>query len=176
MAEGGDPRPGADLDVLQHAVRADFDRIGQLDLALEDAADVDGHIAPMGQRTAYVDPCRVGQTHAGDQQLVGQITLVLAFQFGQLDLAVDAEHFPLAFGLRGAHRQAFGHRQRDDVGQVVLALGVVVLQFAQPVGQTGRRNGHDPVLTSRMAFCSGVASFSSTMLTMLPAALRTMRP
>jgi hypothetical protein len=85
----------------------------------------------------------ISQTHAGDQQLVGQITLVLAFQLGQLDLAVDAQHFPLAFGLRGAHRQAFGHRQRDDVGQVVLALGIVVLQFAQPVGQTGRRNGHD---------------------------------
>jgi hypothetical protein len=88
--------------------------------------------------TAYVDPCRVSQTHAGNQQLVSEITLVLAFQFGQLDLAINAQHFPLAIGLRGAHRQAFGHRQRDNIGQVILALGIVVLgQFAQPVGQDG---------------------------------------
>jgi hypothetical protein len=68
---------------------------------------------------------------------------VLAFQFGQLHLAVDAQHFPFALRLRGTHRQALGDRQRDDVGQVVLALGVVVLQLAQPVGQAGRRDGHD---------------------------------
>ncbi len=131
MAEGGNARTGPDLDVLQHAVGADLDRIAELDLAFEDAADVDGHIAAMAQFATHVDARRIGQAHAGDQQLVGQVALVLALQFGQLHLAVDPQHLPFAFRLRGTHRQALGDRQRDDVGQVVLALGVVVLQLAR---------------------------------------------
>ena len=79
-----------------------------------------------------VEARRVGQAHAGFHQRFGALALVAAFQVGQLQRAVDAQHLGLAGRGRGHHRHAFGHRHRDDVGQVVLALCVVVLQRHHP--------------------------------------------
>ena len=42
-----------------------------------------------------------------------------------------------------AHRHAVGHGQTDHVGQVVLALGVVVVDAGQPVLEPGGRRGQD---------------------------------
>ena len=143
MTESGDAGAGANLDVLEHAVGADVDGIAKFDNAFENTADVDRDIAPVQQLAAHIETRRIGQTHAGDQQAVGNIALVLAFELGELHLAIDAKHFPLAFRLGGAHRQASFDRQCDDVGQVILTLRIVVLQAAQPVGEMRRRHGHD---------------------------------
>jgi hypothetical protein len=139
MAEGGDPRSCTDLDVLQHAIRADFDRIGQFDLALENAADINEDVAAVAKITAHIDPIWVSQTNAANQHGIGDVALMHALQFGQLHLAVDPQHLPLTIRLGGAHRHTFGHCQRHDVGQVILALGVVIGQPAQPIGSGVQR-------------------------------------
>ena len=74
-----------------------------------------------------------------------------------------------------AHAVAHGHH--DDVGQVVLALRVVVLQRGEPA-RAARCAGAaiSPVLISRIARSLVFASFCSTMRTTLPAPSRTMRP
>ena len=112
--------PAPTLTFFQHAVGTDLDGVGQFDLALEDAADVDGNVAPVAQLATDVDARRSARRTPATSSW-SAILLVLAFQFGELDLAVDAEHLPFAFRLRGAHRQAFADGQGDDVGQVVLA-------------------------------------------------------
>jgi hypothetical protein len=41
------------------------------------------------------------------------------------------------------HRHAVGHGELDHVGQVVLALGVAVVQPRQPAFEQAGRHGHD---------------------------------
>ncbi len=57
-----------------------------------------------------------------------------------MHLAVHAGHFPLRRRLGRDDRHAVRHRHGDDVGQVVLTLGVVVLQRAQPLLQARGRH------------------------------------
>jgi hypothetical protein len=66
-----------------------------------------------------------------------------ALEFGELGLVVDAEGFLEGVGLGGDHLDALGHRHRDDVGEVVLALGVVVFKVGEPVAQALDRGGED---------------------------------
>jgi hypothetical protein len=176
VAEGGETRAGTDAGVLEHAARADLDRFFENDLPFENAIHVDEHIAPAAQFATHVDARRVGQAHALLHQALGGLPLRDAFEFGQLHLAVHAEHFPFALGCVVPDRHAVGDRHADDVGQVVLLLRVVVRQAAEPFGEARRRQAMMPVLTSRMLRSSGVASFCSTMRTTSPAALRTIRP
>ncbi|OIQ86786.1 hypothetical protein GALL_313750 [mine drainage metagenome] len=46
-------------------------------------------------------------------------------------------------GAAGVHLEAVGASQRDDVGQVILALRVVAAQRADPAAQRGARRGDD---------------------------------
>ncbi|MNF78443.1 hypothetical protein D3C84_606280 [compost metagenome] len=75
----------------------------------------------------------------------------MALQFGELDAVVGALHFHGVMGLLGGHHQAVGHGHGDDVGEVVLALGVVVGQAPQPVGQALARHGEN----AGIAFADG---------------------
>jgi hypothetical protein len=128
VGEGLDLRAGSDVGVADHAVGADAHAIAQADAAFEDAVDVDLDLAAAQQLAAHVQPRRVGQAHAGLHQRLGAGALEAALQVGQLHGAVDTQHFGLVVGLGGHHRHAFGHGHGDDIGQVVLALRVVVLQ------------------------------------------------
>jgi hypothetical protein len=66
---------------------------------------------------------------------------------------VDAQHLGLVGRRAGDHRHGVGHRHRDDVGQVVLALCVVVLQRRDPALQRrGRRRHHAGVDLAQRAF------------------------
>ena len=47
-----------------HAVRADAHAVAELDLAFEDAADVDLDVAAAAQRAAQVEARRIGEAHA----------------------------------------------------------------------------------------------------------------
>ena len=106
--------------------------VGQLDPAFEHATDIDTDIATANEFAAHIDPRRIEQVHALFQQRLGQIELVAAFQLGQLHLAVDAGHFPFRRRLGRHDRHPIGHRLGHDIGQVILALGIVVLQRRQP--------------------------------------------
>jgi hypothetical protein len=79
-------------------------------------------------------------------------------------------------GLRRRHRHALADRQADDVGQVILALRVVVAQRRQPALERRGRRGHEAGVDLAMARSSSLASRSSTMRRTRPSASRTMRP
>ena len=64
-------------------------------------------------------------------------------EFGQLHRAVDAGHLHRIGDAVRQHGHAVGNRELDDVGQVVLFLGVVVLQPRQPGLEQARRHRHD---------------------------------
>ncbi len=123
----------------EHAVRADADVVGQRDLALEHAADVDRDVAPAAERAANVDPRRVHNRGAGLHQRAGEARLHEALDRRELRAVVDAERHRRIRGDVRFHRNAGGDRQRDDVGQVVLALGVVVLERSDEAAQERRR-------------------------------------
>ena len=69
-------------------------------------------------------------------------TLEATLQVGELHRAVHAQHLGVAGRLGGHHRHAFRHRHGDDVGEIELALHVVVLQRHDPAFQRccGRRH------------------------------------
>jgi hypothetical protein len=94
------------------------------------------------QCAANVEARRVGQAHAGFHQRFGPGALAAALEVGQLHEAVHAEHLGVVLRRRGHHRHALGHRHGDDVGQVVLALHVVVLQRRDPALQRCGGRGH----------------------------------
>ena len=129
--------------VLEDAVGADLHALAEPDLALEDAADVDGDVAAAIELAADVDAVGVGQHHAAVGEAVGQVALVAAFEKGELRLAVDAQRLPVGCRVGGGDAGAVGHGGGDDIGQVVLVLGVVVLQGGQPALERGGRGDQD---------------------------------
>src|SRR5690606_24300450 len=143
VAEGLDAGAGADAGVADHAVGADAHAVAELDLAFEDAIDVDLDVAAHGERTAHVDARRIDQRDALFHQAAGDVALVDALELRQLQLVVDAERLGKGVGLHGGDLDAVSHGQADDVGEVVLALGVVVADAPEPVAQLGNRGDQD---------------------------------
>ncbi len=141
--ERPDDRMRADHGVLDHAVRVDAHAVLQLDAALEDAIDVDEHVAAADQLAAHVDAVGIGERDALRQQRLGDVALMDAFEPGQLVLAVDAIGFPVVVRLGGRDLHAFGHGHGHDVGQVVLALRVAVAEQRQPARQRRARRDED---------------------------------
>ena len=142
VGERMDHRAGTDDRIADHAVRADAHAVGQLDAPFEHAVDVHFDVAAAQQLAAQVEAGRVGQAHARVHQLLGPRALVAPLQLGQLARAVDPQHLGVAARMRGDHRHAVGDGHRDDVGQVVLALRVVVAQAAEPALERRGGRGH----------------------------------
>ena len=140
-AVGGHHGSGAQAHILQHAVGADLHTVGQFHLPLEYAAHIDLHIAAAAQFAAHVDACRVQQVHAGFHQLPSNALLQGALLLGQLQAIIDARHFHGIFCDDGRSRHPVADRQRDAVGEVVLAGRIVVADARQPVLQRRRRGG-----------------------------------
>jgi hypothetical protein len=150
-------------------------RSRELDAALEHAIDVDRDVAPAQQFAAHVDARRVASVTPAVHQAFGDIALVHALQFGQLQLAVHALGFPGGIGMRGRHRHALADSPGDDVGQVVLALRVALPSAGSQRASAAVGATRMPVLISVMARSASSASFSSTMRLTRPLT-RTMRP
>src|SRR5690606_25089163 len=109
--------------------------------AFQHDVDVDLDVAAGVDFAAQVEAGGVGQAHAGAHQRLGGASLVHALQASQLQRIVGA------LGLAGDGAGGDGGRpalvagDREDVGEVVLALGVVVAQGRQPAAQVGGRGG-----------------------------------
>jgi len=91
-----------------------------------------------------VDAGGIGERDARGEQPAGDVLPVHPLELGELRLAVDAERLPGGPGLHRAHRDAFADGGRDHVGQVVLALRVVVAEAREPAREMPRRQDHDP--------------------------------
>jgi hypothetical protein len=60
------------------------------------------------------------------QQAMGDIALMDTLQFGELNLAVDAQRFPVMGRLGGSDFHVIPNRTRHDIGQVILFLRIVI--------------------------------------------------
>ena len=65
---------------------------------------------------------------------------------------------------------------RDHVGEIDLARRPVGFQLVYIFPKQSRIEGYTPVLISRIASCSGVPAFCSTMAATRPDSSRRMRP
>src|SRR5690606_31855046 len=130
---------GGEFDVTQAAEGADTHAVAQHHPAFQHDVDVDLDVAAGVDFAAQVEAGGVGQAHAGAHQRLGGAALVHALQASQLQRIVGA------LGLAGDGAGGDGGRpalvagDREDVGEVVLALGVVVAQGRQPAAQVGGR-------------------------------------
>jgi hypothetical protein len=123
-----DDRTGGDGGVADHAVRADLHLVTQHHLAFKDAVDVDGHVlAALHARAGRSGPDRPGARRLPSG--VGLLALVAALQVGQLQRVLTPSTSASLAAWVATTAQALGHGHGDDVGQVVLALGVVVVQL-----------------------------------------------
>ncbi len=137
MAKRRDARTGGDAAVFDHAVGGDADVISQFDAAFKNAIHIDADIAAAAQFATDVDARRIGQRDPGFQQRRGLVALMHALQRGELQFAIHAFGFPTGVGMCGNDGQTFAHSERDNVGEVVLALRILFAQHGQPARQRG---------------------------------------
>jgi len=123
-----DDGAGTDRDIAQHAIGTDRDTLSQRDIAFEDTADIDAHVAAAVERAANVDARGIGERRARCHQRACQPRLHDPFDRRELRAIVDAAHVALVGGDMRHHRGSIRNCQSDDVGQVILALRVVRLQ------------------------------------------------
>jgi len=124
-------------DISQHTVRADADIIGQRHFSFEHTIDINDDISAAIQLAAHIEARRIENHHPAIGELLRIVALIDALQLGQLQFAVYPQHFPSRVWVAGFDRHALTHRHGDGIGQVVLALRVVVLQLAQPARELG---------------------------------------
>ena len=136
-------RASADVGVANDAVRAHAHLVAQAHVAFKNAADIDLNVLPAAQRAAHVQPRWVGQAHAVIHQLVGLRPLIATLQVSQLMWTVNTKHFGLTGRKRADDGHALRHGHGHDVGQIKLALHVVVLERHHPLGQQRRGRRHD---------------------------------
>ncbi len=137
-----DARVRPDGDVAQHAIGADARAVVDPDGALENAADVDRHIAAAFELAADVDAMRIDDCRAGEHQRHRPAPLDDALERGELRAVVDAQHRHFVGHDVRTDRHAVGDRHRHDIGQIELFLRVVRRQASEPPLQqhAGRRD------------------------------------
>lgn len=176
VAVGLDHRATPQDAVANHAVRSDVHVVLDHHAAFQHHVDVDQHVAADRDFATDIQALRIEQGHALAHQLLRAQALVVTLQLGLLHAVINALHFHRVQRLGAGYHQAVADRHGDHVGQVVLALGVVVGQAAEPVGRRLPGTARMPVLISPIWRCAGVASLCSTMACTAPWSSRTMRP
>ena len=58
--------------------------------------------------------------------------MIYTFQLGQLQTIVDAHHLGIINGLNGVNMNSIRDCQTDDIGQIIFALGVLIVQPVKP--------------------------------------------
>src|SRR6266480_1962287 len=132
VAEGLDARARADRHALQHAIRADRHAVAEIHPAFEHAIDVDRYVAAAGKDSTHVAARGIGERHALLKERSGELALVNALHLGELTAAVHTERLPRRVRLDCGHGYALLRCERDDIGEVILLLCVVVLQLREP--------------------------------------------
>jgi len=103
---------------------------------------------------AHIEAGGVDDAHAFGHERLGAAALVNALQFGQLRGAVDAGHLRRVSNDVGHHGHAIGDGELDDIGQVKLLLGILIVQTRQPGFEQARGHGHDAAVDlADLALC-----------------------
>ena len=119
--------------VLDHAIRTNHHVVFNHYATFEDHVNVDQHITPDADFAAHIKARRVAQGHTQCHQTAAFTHLIVTFQFTELLAVVGALYFHRVQRMFGGHDQTIVHRHCDHVGQVILALCIVVRQAAHPV-------------------------------------------
>src|SRR5690606_22495024 len=142
-AHGEDLGAITDVGVPDHAAGADAHAAPEGDRAFQYHVDVQEAVLAGGDLPAHVESRGVGDRHAGVHQPPRDALLPAPLRARQFGAGVDALDFA---GIGGANRidgDAVGRRHGDNVGEVVLALGVVVAEALDPAGEQSPRCGDE---------------------------------
>src|SRR5579862_7825716 len=150
----------ADLAVANDAAGADAHPVTKCHRSLQHHVDVEEDVITVSYRATYVEPCGIGKRHAGEEQVAGMPLATEALELGELRLVVDAKDLAGIARADRVHRNSVFHRHRDDVGQVVLALGIVRLEPRDPAAEELRGCGQH----ARVAFADGALRGSRVFL------------
>ncbi len=135
--------PRFDHRICDHTVRADRHPLPQTHLSSKHTVHIDADIMGAEQIAPHINTGRVRQAHAFFHQPVRLLQLVGALQLGQLYRAVDAGDLHRVSDLVPNNPNTIRHREFHDIGQVILLLGVAVVQARQPGLQPRSRHRHD---------------------------------
>ena len=117
------------------SAETDFLRVA---LALQNGIHIYDHILPGNQATAQVKATRIDKGDAIFHTGHGLAQLVAALQCGQLGAGIHAEHFIAVRGGDAVYHGAVRDRPGDNVREVILALGIIVIKRIHPLAQSAR--------------------------------------
>ena len=133
----------ADAGIPDEAVGPDPHARREMDFADEHGVHVDEYVALDGDlAAAHVDARRVRERGAGHHQLARPFHAVACLDFRKLDAVVDAEHLGGARRKHGLDAVAGFHGEADDVGEVILALGILRAEPEEPAPQASGGGRH----------------------------------
>ena len=141
--EGADADAGADVGALEMREGENFGAVADRDTGAEHHVGANGDVAPEAGVETEEHARRIEQRGAPGHGPLPQPILNHGFGRRQLGPGIDAHELrrrPLDDG-RG---QPVGAGQGDDVGEIVLALGVVVAEAPQEAEQVLAVDRHDP--------------------------------
>jgi len=133
VAERCNDGAGANLGILDYAVRPNGGPLEESDVTLENAAGVDDDVGRTAKLAAHVQPRWVGEGDTRCHERARDIQLIVPLELCELFAAVDPLDFP---GIRSVLSDDFhsaGQGKWNDVGQIVLTLGIMALELAQPI-------------------------------------------
>ncbi len=126
--------------LISIAVRTDSRAFTRFQPCLQRRSHVDGHVAAASQFAAHVDARRVGQGDAFVQQAVGDRCAGRCVPVRPVGLCCSRPALPTVRQGGPIRLARLLHRHGDDIGQVVLALGVFVF-LACPATVSAWRSG-----------------------------------
>ena len=130
-----DARTAGDGAVIEHTAAFNINIVAEADCALENHIRLNHHVAPGSDRAMHVDARRVNQGNARIEQRLRLSLPPHRLRLRLLRAGIDAERFRVVSRGDGNDAPTGGDVQRDEVGQVKLAGGVIVLQLRQVTGQ-----------------------------------------
>ena len=125
------------------AVGAYANPIAQADNTFKDAIDINLYILATAEPTAHIQAGRVGQAHTLEHQALCLYVLKGSLERGQLHRVVHTFNLPCVTDAVRLHLTTISHGKLHHVRQVILFLGIVVVQACQPSTQQTGGNGHD---------------------------------
>ena len=86
----------------------------------------------MRQGTAQIETCRIAKHHTRKKQLFGLLGLINTLKTGKLETVVHAVRFADTRRMNGSNFTPFVIRHRNDIGDVVFTLRIIVVELRQP--------------------------------------------
>ena len=125
----------ANQRVLEITVGRDAHIVAEPDPPLDDDVNINLNIPPRPKLAAQIKAGRIGEAQAVQHQAARLIGLKMTLGLRQLQAVIDAQGFNSGFGDDRLDRHPIRDRARDNIGQVIFTLFVVIIQRVQPAVQ-----------------------------------------